>query len=477
MNGPNYIYLLAGNLAINQLHIKVSDIAGNTAVTKNSFAITVDIPKIISVTYSGGINKPTVQILKDNVMLPMEITGTIERDVNILFTTHSFNVPGNGTLTVSGLGNPYTTTVIKESGSIIIPKDFINKLPLNTIYSIIITGKNSANLSAGGIIHPQSITIQIIRYKQTEISNDAITVGNINNKVYQRFKNVVSLEVKNVILPMETLLFTTDNVLDINTLSYPYILLHIREFTDINNSTDSFIDNAFCKLTLQDTNFDKINKTRPVCNFVPLSKEKKLFTPKPLDSLSKLSIYFTTPQGDLLSNVNDVFKLIDISLSSSNKILDLSLSNIDAATNNQQYFSNKLIKLGDLCFFKHIQIINLHITNDIILNNINNSFIQFLQREEGHHVHSISNPVTQSSEFNNIFSFENSLFSLFNDSIGTFTVNNDTYSKAKINEYLNFLQVSTVHGFMMNASLQHNITLAITTKEYYMDYSKNKRII
>ena len=97
---------------------------------------------------------------------------------------------------------------------------------------------------------------------------------------------------------METLLFTTDNVLDINTLSYPYILLHIREFTDINNSTDSFIDNAFCKLTLQDTDFDnKINKTRPVCNFVPLSKEKKLFTPKPLDSLSKLSIYFTTPQG------------------------------------------------------------------------------------------------------------------------------------------------------------------------------------
>ena len=121
--------------------------------------------------------------------------------------------------------------MINESGSIIIPeKDFISKLPLNTIYPITITGKSSANpLSAGGIIHPQSITIQIIRYKQTEISNDAITVGNINNKVYQRFKNVVSLEVKNVILPMETLLFTTDNVLDINTLSYPYILLHIRE--------------------------------------------------------------------------------------------------------------------------------------------------------------------------------------------------------------------------------------------------------
>ena len=79
MNGTNYIYLLTGILAIDDVHIKVSDIAGNTAVTKNSFTITVDIPKIISVTYSGGINKSTVQIIKDNVMLPMEIIGTIEK--------------------------------------------------------------------------------------------------------------------------------------------------------------------------------------------------------------------------------------------------------------------------------------------------------------------------------------------------------------------------------------------------------------
>ena len=75
----------------------MSDIAGNTAVTKNSFQIIVDIPKKLSLTYSGGINKPTVQIISDTFILPMEITGTINQDVNILFTTHSFNVPGNGT--------------------------------------------------------------------------------------------------------------------------------------------------------------------------------------------------------------------------------------------------------------------------------------------------------------------------------------------------------------------------------------------
>ena len=473
MNGTNYLLLPNGNFAINQLHIKVSDIAANTALTKNSFQIINYIPKILTITVSKGINKPVVPVINDDFTLLLEVTETINQDVNILFTTQSFNVPGNGTLTVSGLGNTYTSVVINESSSIIIPKDFINKLPISAIYPITVTGKNSANLSAGGIIHPQRITIQIIRKTQ----NDEVNVGNLHNKVYQRFKNVVSIEVKNVILPMETLLFTNDNVLDINTLSYPYILLHIREFTDINNSTDSYINDAFCKLTLKDTNFDKKQKNRPVCNFVPLSKERKLFSPNPLDSLSKLSIYFTSPKGDLLSSSNDVYKLIRISLSNDNKILDLSISSIDAINNQQQYFSSKLLKQGDLFFFKSINIINLNITNNPTLNNINNIFIMFLQREEGHRVYSLSNPVNPNSEFYNTLSFENFIFSLYNSENGTFTINNETYTTEEINKYYNLLQSSILSGFMMNASLQHNITFAITTKEYYMDYSKNKRII
>jgi hypothetical protein len=483
VNGTNYIFLPHGRFVKEQVHIKLVDIVGHITVTKNSFIIINDIPKIISIAYSGGINKPPVQIVKDNLIFPMEINGTVTQDVNILFTTHYFKdklvvaaaeVPDGGSISLTGIGNSYTKNVVDESGSINIPKGFINNIPLDNIHPLVVTGVNSSNIPAGGQKYRQSITIHITRKQQ--IGSDTIATGNIDNKVYQRFKNVVSIEVKNVILPLETLLFTPDT-LSINTLSYPYILLHIREFNDINKSTDSHIDNAFCKLTLRDTGTDKINNNRIMCNFVPISKEKKIFSPKPLDSLSKMSIYFTTPQGNLLSNANDISNVIKISLSEDNKIINLSISNIDTITNNPQYFSNKLIKLGDLYFFKNIHIINLNISNDPILNNINNSFIQFLQREEGHRVHSMANPANVISEYNNTLSFENSLFSLFNSSNGTFTINNETYTTEKINEYHNYLSSCIVIGFIANASLQHNITLDITTKEYYMDYSKNKRII
>ncbi len=484
VNGTNFIFLPHGHFAIEQVHIKLVDTVGHITITKNSFYIINDIPKIISIAYSGGINKPPVQIIQDNLILPMEINDTVTQDVTILFTTHYFKdklvaaaagVPNGGSISFDGIGGSYTTNVVNESGSIIIPKGFINNIPLNKIHPTVVTGKNSSDIPAGGEKQSQSITIHITRNQQ--IDSDTIATGNVNNKVYQRFKNVISIEVKNVILPLETLLFTHDNALSINTLSYPYILLHIREFSDINNSTDSHIDNSFCKLTLRDTGIDKINNNRIMCNFVPISKEKKIFSSKPLDSLSKMSIYFTTPQGNLLSNANDISNVIKISLSQDNKIINLSISNIDTTTNNPQYFSNKLIKPGDLYFFKNIHIINLHISNDPILNNINNSFIQFLQRDEGHRVYSMSNPANIISEYNNTLSFENSLFSLFNSSSGTFTINNKTYTREKINEYNDFLSSCIAIGFIANASLQHNITLDITTKEYYMDYSKNKRII
>ena len=48
-----------------------------------------------------GINKPVVPVISDDFTLLMRVTETINQDVNILFTTQSFNVHENGTLTVS----------------------------------------------------------------------------------------------------------------------------------------------------------------------------------------------------------------------------------------------------------------------------------------------------------------------------------------------------------------------------------------
>ncbi len=141
----------------------------------------------------------------------------------------------------------------------------------------------------------------------------------------KKFKNIVRIELVKAILPTEGLdvlvqrassAYVTTSKL--NVLNYPYLLVTIPELDTNNFGTDNHIDNAFAAIQY-DANWytDTTNLTDGFLGMIPkFMKCQKVYQPTPLATLTKLSIQFQLPSGDVLSDVPDTLAIQNVYISS-----------------------------------------------------------------------------------------------------------------------------------------------------------------
>ncbi len=234
-----------------------------------------------------------------------------------------------------------------------------------------------------------------------------------------RFKNISRIELVKVIMPTEAceVLVTRDPAASgayetdysINALSYPYLQVRIDELNNNGYGTNDGLNNAFGVISYDaywasDSSLKNRGWTRMIPKFL---KCQKVYTPTPLATLNKLTIQIQKPDGNIFCTSADALDVSGAVFSS--MLYDAgtgvtapfpweSATTVNLGTNTYyknatdasgefiwiqmtKWFSEFAVTQGDRIVMK-----NLSYPSTFAAYNTNaaTSFINYLQRPEGH---------------------------------------------------------------------------------------------
>lgn len=266
------------------------------------------------------------------------------------------------------------------------------------------------------------------------------------NSIQNRYKNIKSICVTNVIIPMEII----DKPSIVNApkmfynhefkFSFPYLMLRIDEFTDMYDGTNDNVRRAFSTLI-----FDK-------CYYAPngrgylilksAQKEKKVFHPTPLSSLNSLSLSVRRPNGQLLNDSVDNYGVFKIEYDLLNRRYLKIVTDV--------YFDRNEFYKGDTIMFSKFQMTNI----DVSMSQEHiNKFNDFINRPEGHEIVEIGQANDQGFLRNFFIHAPGS----FDSKNGMFVLDENLI--ANLNAYNDAIDWITSpprdpNGYVLNASLQ-----------------------
>jgi hypothetical protein len=144
--------------------------------------------------------------------------------------------------------------------------------------------------------------------------------GYADNSAQRLFKNVRSLSITRVVLPLEIDTRPTLSVITAKTsasayvndysFSFPYITVRIEGFDDVYDGTNESVRRAFCAMV-----FDKAFRAPNGRGYVilqPMQQEKKVFHPAPLSSLRSFKLSLVKPNGAIINNSTDDYMISKI---------------------------------------------------------------------------------------------------------------------------------------------------------------------
>jgi hypothetical protein len=214
-----------------------------------------------------------------------------------------------------------------------------------------------------------------------------------------KFKNIVRIELVKTIVPTEgiDILATKssptayDTDININVLSFPYLMLRIPELDTNNFGTNNNLDNSF-GIIQYDANWisDNTANNRGYLAMIPkFMKCMKVYHPTPLATLQKLTIELNRPDGTSVSPTLDTLDVSGFLFSSqlhsfpsgsvtpNNHYYDSSGSYIWIQT--KTWFNKFSMSQGDRIQFK-----NVVFPSSFTQNVAQADFLQFIQRPYGH---------------------------------------------------------------------------------------------
>lgn len=220
-----------------------------------------------------------------------------------------------------------------------------------------------------------------------------------------KFKNIVRIELVKVIVPTEGIdilavqdtsggVTKTSNYntsININALSFPYLMLNIPELDTNNFGTNTNVDNAF-GIVQYDANWisDNTANNRGYLAMIPkFMKCQKVYYPTPLATLQKLTIQLRQPNGDLVSDSLDTLDISGFLFSSQlsanpsgvnlgyAKFADTSGAYIWVQTST--WFSQFMVSQADRVVFQ-----NISFPVSYSGTQASTDFLNFLQRKQGH---------------------------------------------------------------------------------------------
>ncbi len=214
-----------------------------------------------------------------------------------------------------------------------------------------------------------------------------------------KFKNIVRIELVKALLPTEGIdilakqtadaSYNTD--INVNALSFPYLMTRFAELDTNNFGTNNNLDNAFGVIQY-DANWisDNTSGNRGYLAMIPkFMKCQKVYYPTPLATLQKLTVQIQRPDGALVSDTLDTLDVSGFLFSSQLKTnpnpssttgtryADTSGAYIWVQTTT--WFSKFMVSQGDRIVFK-----NLQFPTSYSQTQASTDFVNFLQRSTGH---------------------------------------------------------------------------------------------
>lgn len=207
----------------------------------------------------------------------------------------------------------------------------------------------------------------------------------INPATQIRFKNISRIEMVKAILPTEGLdtLYKSTIDTNVNTLSFPYVIVRIPELENNNYGTDNNLDRSFGVLQYDAVWNADSNSSRKsagyTCLIPKFMKCQKVYHPTPLATLQKLTIQVQRPDGTSLSTVPDAFSLSGIygsgNVGGTEVYKDGSFGYIWLQTSN--WFSSYSIAESERVVFSNLGFSNYS-------SPASQELVNFIQRPEGH---------------------------------------------------------------------------------------------
>lgn len=214
-----------------------------------------------------------------------------------------------------------------------------------------------------------------------------------------KFKNIVRIELVKALLPTEGIDIlakqTTDasynTDVNVNALSFPYLMMRFAELDTNNFGTNNYLDNAF-GVVQYDANWisDNTSGNRGYLAMIPkFMKCQKVYYPTPLATLQKLSVQIQRPDGSLVSDTLDTLDVSGFLFSSQlttnpnpsstvgTRYADTSGAYIWIQTTS--WFSKFMVSQGDRIVFKNLQYPTSYVSTQA-----SRDFVDFLQRSTGH---------------------------------------------------------------------------------------------
>jgi hypothetical protein len=255
-------------------------------------------------------------------------------------------------------------------------------------------------------------------------------------------KNIESISIQSLIMPKRLYYLGGANYMDL--LDFRYLLLSVEEISNCYYGTNSNINKSIAIMFP----LSSVYKSTTVPNHIEF-KDKghmiKEFKPTPLNCFDNLKFTINDPNGNPLRFKNDILTI--------NKIVTGADEFITITTNdtfNGEYINGDLIKIKGFS------------TSD----SIDKSFLDFINREEGHIIYRDTGSSTTFAD--TTFNSTDILFNTFQiiapgDYTGTDSVANDKFARAS---YVpnNATLSSDVTGTILNTSLQFSLFLKVETR-------------
>lgn len=273
------------------------------------------------------------------------------------------------------------------------------------------------------------------------------------NSIQQRYKNIKSIKVTRVIIPMEIKeMRSLHNVPKTFynhefRFGYPYLMLNIDEFSDVYDGTNDKIRKSFCHLI-----FDKCYQSPNGRGYIVLNTmqgEKKIFHPTPLTSLSKLSISIVKPNGEIFNDSKDEYKVFKVEYEANNsKYLKIVTC---------KYFDKNEFYRGDNIIINDFALQNVTPTmSDMAIREFN----AFINRKEGHEIVEIGQP-NDAGYFRTFYVLGPGAF---DKTSGNFVIQPDLITNLNIfNNNFDFSCETTTNGAIINTSLQCTLSMKLQT--------------
>lgn len=273
-----------------------------------------------------------------------------------------------------------------------------------------------------------------VKFHNVSDERSIIQKGTVSTQ--ETFRNIVSMRLVRANIPNERLsqliqitgvsndVPVTNVNKNLNALQYPYINLDINTFNGEIQGTNSFINNSFTNLIVdQSYRSDVSNQSSGFLTFISSDEnQRRIFYPTPLSDLKSMKIQLRNPTGTILSESQDRFSINSMILGSSDISSEAQFGDVSDLSNlgfyadldlpngepenakylwlkTTQYFPSSSFNIGET-----IRITGFEVENSGNLVNLQSKikFENYINRKDGHHIVSIAH-IENDTDISNSF--------------------------------------------------------------------------